>query len=205
MMPPWGNGRALPQWHELDVLLHQTLTERSLGALPDAAERASLPAEQAASVREMRRQWRQANQLPEDLVQAKAWPPAVANMPGAPSAAPTTGKAFCPTSARSSLARREANLRAEASGTHPTKRSWTSSNPACARPSCKAVFGAVKQWLPGLIDAVVQAIRRAGAAAPGPFPVEAQRALGLEVMRLLGFDFEAGRLDVSTHPLWRRA
>ena len=34
----------------------------------------------------------------------------------------------------------------------------------------------------------------------GPFPVPAQRALCEDVMRLLGFDFEAGRLDVSTHP-----
>ena len=34
----------------------------------------------------------------------------------------------------------------------------------------------------------------------GPFPLDAQRALCEQVMRLLGFDFEAGRLDVSTHP-----
>ncbi|XLM21605.1 carboxypeptidase M32, partial [Chromobacterium piscinae] len=33
-----------------------------------------------------------------------------------------------------------------------------------------------------------------------PFPVERQRDLGLEVMQLLGFDFDAGRLDVSNHP-----
>lgn len=34
----------------------------------------------------------------------------------------------------------------------------------------------------------------------GPFPVGAQRALNLTVMKLLGFDFEAGRLDESAHP-----
>src|SRR5574343_95409 len=34
----------------------------------------------------------------------------------------------------------------------------------------------------------------------GPFPRAAQRALGLEAMTLMGFDFEAGRLDTSTHP-----
>jgi carboxypeptidase Taq len=34
----------------------------------------------------------------------------------------------------------------------------------------------------------------------GPFPLAAQRALCEQAMRLLGFDFEAGRLDVSTHP-----
>ena len=34
----------------------------------------------------------------------------------------------------------------------------------------------------------------------GPFPVEAQRRLGEELIRRIGFDFHHGRLDVSAHP-----
>jgi len=34
----------------------------------------------------------------------------------------------------------------------------------------------------------------------GPFPLAQQRALGVEIMTLLQFDFEAAWLDVSTHP-----
>ena len=34
----------------------------------------------------------------------------------------------------------------------------------------------------------------------GPFPVPAQKALCRDVLTLLGFDFEAGRLDESAHP-----
>jgi carboxypeptidase Taq len=34
----------------------------------------------------------------------------------------------------------------------------------------------------------------------GPFPKAAQRALSLEVMQLVGFDFDGGRLDESAHP-----
>jgi carboxypeptidase Taq len=37
-------------------------------------------------------------------------------------------------------------------------------------------------------------------AAKGPFPTAAQRALCERVMKLLQFDFDGGRLDVSTHP-----
>jgi carboxypeptidase Taq len=37
-------------------------------------------------------------------------------------------------------------------------------------------------------------------APVGPFPKAAQRALSLQVMQLLGFDFEGGRLDESSHP-----
>jgi carboxypeptidase Taq len=34
----------------------------------------------------------------------------------------------------------------------------------------------------------------------GPFPIERQKALGLELMKAVGFDFNHGRLDVSHHP-----
>lgn len=34
----------------------------------------------------------------------------------------------------------------------------------------------------------------------GPFDLEKQRQLGLNVMKVLGFDFDGGRVDVSVHP-----
>jgi carboxypeptidase Taq len=64
------------------------------------------------------------------------------------------------------------------------------------------VFGDVKTWLPGLVRQVVARQAQAGPILrpQGPFEVAAQRQLCEVVMRVLGFDFEAGRLDVSTHP-----
>jgi carboxypeptidase Taq len=63
------------------------------------------------------------------------------------------------------------------------------------------IFGDVKTWLPDLINRA-QAKQATGKviAPSGPFPVAAQRALNIEVMTLLGFDFAGGRLDESTHP-----
>lgn len=34
----------------------------------------------------------------------------------------------------------------------------------------------------------------------GPFPAEAQQKMGQELLQILGFDFEKGRLDISAHP-----
>jgi carboxypeptidase Taq len=52
---------------------------------------------------------------------------------------------------------------------------------------------------------LVREVRERQAGEPttaprGPFPKAAQRALSLDAMALLGFDFEAGRLDESAHP-----
>jgi carboxypeptidase Taq len=67
------------------------------------------------------------------------------------------------------------------------------------------IFGDVRQWLPELILQVRDKQQAEHAARPliepvGPFALDAQRRLCDQVMRVLGFDFAAGRLDVSTHP-----
>jgi carboxypeptidase Taq len=70
--------------------------------------------------------------------------------------------------------------------------------------TCAAVdhtFGQLRQWLPGLIREVRERQARETVLQPqGPFDLAAQRQLSQQVVRLLGFDFDAGRLDVSTHP-----
>ena len=64
------------------------------------------------------------------------------------------------------------------------------------------LFDSVMQWLPPLLNRATARQQQAPAPADptGPFPVLAQRALCEQVMRGLGFDFEAGRLDVAVHP-----
>ena len=63
------------------------------------------------------------------------------------------------------------------------------------------IFTDVKAWLPDLIARVAAKQRNEKVIAPvAPFPAASQRALNVAVMRLLGFDFEGGRLDESTHP-----
>lgn len=65
----------------------------------------------------------------------------------------------------------------------------------------KALFGDVAQWLPGIIEQAYERQAQQSVIEPiGPFPLEAQRALCQTVVRMLGFDFEHGRLDTSTHP-----
>ena len=63
------------------------------------------------------------------------------------------------------------------------------------------LFDGVKQWLPSLITQVQAKQANDVVIQPtGTFATERQKALGLAVMQLLGFDFNHGRLDVSVHP-----
>ena len=64
------------------------------------------------------------------------------------------------------------------------------------------LFAGITEFLPALVDRVLEKQRAEGAppAPSGPFAIDAQRRLAEQVMRGLGFDFEHGRLDTSHHP-----
>jgi carboxypeptidase Taq len=202
MMPPTGNGARGAALAELQVLMHQTLTDAKLASLLSAAAAEPLSAQEQASLREMRRDWEMANLLPQRLVEAQAL--AASRCEHAWRAQRKANdwngflENFVPVV---TLARQEAQLLSQAQGVSPYDALMGKYEPGARASDVERIFGAVTSWLPGLVRQV-RAQQDAGSvlAQTGPFPLESQRALGLEVMGLLGFDFEGGRLDVSTHP-----
>lgn len=64
-----------------------------------------------------------------------------------------------------------------------------------------AVFADLRAFLPAFTDSVIERQKAAAPIEPaGPFEVNAQRSLGLQLMVCAGFDATAGRLDTSHHP-----
>jgi carboxypeptidase Taq len=205
-MPPKGIEARAAAMAEMAALLHRMRTDPALRDRLARAEQEPLADMQRANLREMQRDWRLANSLPESLVQrqqlassrcehawrsqrlANDWAGFLANFRDV-----------------LALAREEAARLADASGLGKYDSMMDRFEPGMSCAQLDHIFGDLRQWLPGLIRAVQE--RQAGEpviAAVGPFPVERQRALCEQVIRLLGFDFEAGRLDVSTHPFCPR-
>ncbi|MGC0153990.1 carboxypeptidase M32 [Chromobacterium vaccinii] len=202
MMPSKGNEARAAAQAELQVLMHQLITAPELERQLRDAEQEALDETQRANLREIRRDWRQANLLPEALVEAKALAAARCEHAWREQRRNNDWQGFLPNFREVlRLAREEAALLAEANGGSRYDALLDKYEPGMKSADIARIFDDVKSWLPGLIERV-----RAKQAAEtvirpqGPFPVEKQRALGLDVMRLLGFDFEAGRLDVSNHP-----
>src|SRR5688572_6983709 len=71
MMPPKGNEARAAAEAELNALIHRTRTDPCLAGWLREAEHEPLDAIERANLREMRRDWRDANALPEWLVEAK--------------------------------------------------------------------------------------------------------------------------------------
>ncbi|MDH0863216.1 carboxypeptidase M32 [Mitsuaria sp. GD03876] len=201
-MPERGAQARAEALAEMGGLLHQLGTDPALRALLDDAAQEPLDDFQRASLREMRRVWRAANAVPQRLVEARSlanshcehewrhqrsandWASYVENL------RPVVR-----------YAREEAQYLSDDGGLSRYDALLDNYEPGMRSAEVDRVFGDLRQWLPGLIRQVMD--RQAGDRVihpQGPFPAAAQRALGLDAMKLLGFDFEAGRLDESAHP-----
>ncbi|MFO1217574.1 MAG: carboxypeptidase M32 [Burkholderiaceae bacterium] len=202
LMPPGGAEARAAAMAEMAALLHRLHTEASLRDRLARAERESLSEAQRANLREMRRAWRQYNALPEDLVHrahlaASRCEHAWRSQRPANDWAGFLGN-FRPVLA---LAREQARYLSQSLGMAPYDALLDTFEPGMTSARLDAIFGDVRRWLPGLLARVLERQARERVIPPvGPFPVEAQRALCERMVRELGFDFAAGRLDVSTHP-----
>jgi carboxypeptidase Taq len=202
MMPPKGNAARAAAEAELQGLMHRLRTDPRLAEWLCAAEAEPLDEVERANLREMRRDWRDANALPEALVEAKTLAGAKCEHAWRSQRPANDWRGFLVNFREVvRLAREEARLLAECTGLSRYDALMDRYEPGMRATEIERTFAELKQWLPGLV-ARVQAKQRAEQviAPAGPFPVAAQRALNLAVMKLLGFDFEAGRLDESVHP-----
>ena len=201
-MPPKGNEARAAALAELAALMHRMRTDTTLQERLSRAEQEPLSEHQRANLREIRRDWHNANALPTELVQrrqlatsrcehawrtlrpANDWPGFV--------------EQWKPVLA---IAREEAAMLAAQSGLAKYDALMDRYEPGMTSAAVERVFGAVRQWLPDLIQRVIDKQSRQPVIEPvGPFALDAQRAMCQAMVRRLGFDFEAGRLDTSTHP-----
>jgi carboxypeptidase Taq len=202
MMPAGGNTARGEAMAQLAVLIHQSTTAPQLGDWINNAQQEQLNSQQQASLTAMQRRWQQASQVPEDLVQAQSIATSTCEHAWREQRKNNDWAAFKPNLEQVvKLAREEAGVRAAGKLLSRYDALLELYEPGMTSQKIDALFGDIKTWLPDFIvraDAIQQ---RKNIIAPlGPFAVAQQKELGLAVMELLGFDFNHGRLDVSTHP-----
>jgi carboxypeptidase Taq len=205
IMPPGGAAARSEQLATLRVIAHQQLSARETGDLLAAAETdaGSLGEWQRANLREMRRRWRHAAAVPEDLIEAVSRGRSGSEMtwrqarPANDFAAALPGLELV-----LALTREVAAAKAAALATTPYEALLDQYEPGGSTATIDLLFGEIAQFLPGLLDDVLthQAARPAPPQPRGPFPVATQRQAALELMQRVGFDFAHGRLDASAHP-----
>jgi len=199
-------GRA-EQIAALSVMRHELLVDPSVGENLQVAR--AVPASgsdgdwAAANLREMERAHLNAIAIPGDLVEAAARANAVCEVAWRRARAENDFAALVPAlQTVIDLVGEIAVARGEALSLDPYDALLDEYEAGTRVAQLEPLFGELARDLPGFVEQVLehQKARPAPLLPEGPFPVATQRELAIELMDALGFDFEAGRLDISHHP-----
>jgi carboxypeptidase Taq len=192
MMPPEGGparGRALGT---MSRLYHELLVDPALGALLGAGAGTD-----PLIVRTVRRDHEIERRVPGELTAeiSRAGSDGLAAWMAAREA--NDYAVFEPALRRNiDLARRYADCFSESE--HPYDALLDRFEPGATAAQVAALFGRLREGLVPLISEI--AMQPARQALPGAFAIAAQREVGLEMVRAMGFDPSRWRLDDAVHP-----
>jgi carboxypeptidase Taq len=201
-MPEKGAEARASALAEMGGLLHELATAPEWKGLLEQAGGESLDDEQQASLREMQRSWRASNALPQPLVEAMSLASSRCEHAWRTQRHANDWDGHRPLlEAVVKHVREAAQFLGDAAGLSRYDALLDQHEPGMRGAEVERLFADLKTWLPGLIRQVGERQAQETVIKPvGPFPVAAQKALGQAAMQLMGFDFEAGRLDESAHP-----
>ena len=202
LMPAGGNAARADAMAEMDGLLHGIRTDPAIAAHLDQCKVEVLDEVQQANLREMHRDWRNANALPVALVQAQSLANARCEHAWQTQRPANDWRGFLDNFREVlTLEREKAKHLADQSGLGMHDALMDVYEPGMTGAKVDKLFGDLQTWLPALVRKVREKQSRENVVTPvGPFAKSAQYAMGLDAMKLLGFDFNSGRLDESAHP-----
>lgn len=202
VMPSGGNDARGAAMAELSVLIHQLTTAPQLTDWIAAAESETLNPQEKVSLASIKRRWQQGDQLPETLVMAQSLANSTCEHAWREQRKNNDWQGFKANLAKVvELAREEAVIRAAGTTLSRYDAMLDLYEPGMSCAKLDVLFGDLKTWLPEFIQRADQLQSRKTLLIPqGPFAIAQQKELGLAAMKLLGFDFAHGRLDVSAHP-----
>ena len=201
-MPVGGNESRSSAMAELSLHLHQLATAPQLGELFDKSLSENLNELETASLQEMKVNWQKATVLPEDLVKAKSLAGSKCEHAWREQREKNDWSGFSKNFAEVvNLSQQEALIRAEANNTTAYDAMLDLYEPGVNCLQLDSIFGDLKTWLPDLTQQVqAKQEKESYIKATEKYNTKEQKKLGLEVMKLLNFDFNHGRLDISSHP-----
>lgn len=204
VMPEQGVSRRSDAMAELAAIHHDLLTADGLGD-QFAAAASEATGDTVSSLREMQRVWSQATCLPAELVRAKIKAGSHCEHEWRTQRLTNDWEGFLENFTEVlELGREEARLRQAADPGRLATPYDAMLDLHCSGDSkalIDSVFERLREELPGLLTEVV-AKQKADSTREisGQFDTQVQQQLNQQLMRALGFDFDAGRLDESVHP-----
>lgn len=203
-MPPKGAGLRADQLSFLAGLSHERLTAPRIGELLSEIESSDMvktpDSIEAANVREVRHAYDKYTKLPKDLVEEITKVTTLAQGKWVEARKNSDFKAFLPWLEQVVELVRQ---KAEAYGYEgePYNALLDEYEPGATVAEVESVFEALRIDLVELLDKIKNASKKPDVSiVRRPYDVARQQIFGEMVAAAMGFDFSAGRLDITTHP-----
>ena len=209
MMPPRGNGARSRALAELGVMRSEILQDPTLEQhFAAAAEETELSDWQKANLRQMTLDWKRAKAIPKKLVEAQTLASSECEHAWRTLRPDNNWSAFEPLLqkvfdlAKEAAQAQRAALAEERGFANDYDALLDQFDPGTLMHRIDPVFDQLKGTLPDLLQHILdhQSESPRPLQPSAPVPVSRQETLAKELMALLGFDFEAGRLDPTAHP-----
>lgn len=197
-MPPRGAAQRGAEAGAVAVAIHELSSSPRLAELCDAADREP-DAPSAANIREGRRIYGRATRIPASLAAEIASVTSQAQGVWAQARAAKDFNAFAPTFAHVVLLKREEAACLAQPGQSPYDALIDDFEPGMTAETLAEMFAALRPGLVSLRARIAEKARPAPQPA-GVFAQEAQLALSRRIGAALGYDWQAGRIDLAVHP-----
>lgn len=199
-MPRAGGDARAEQMALLAGMMHERGTSSELGDLISGAEDATLNDQQRACVREFRRDYDKRTKLPKALVEELARTGSKAQDVWKDARKNNDFKAFEPWLGKMvDLSRQKAEAYGYEGELYDAL--LDEYEPNATAKEVESVFTPLGEKLSALVKELTES-GNAPDDAPTKVhaPEDRQHALGMHVLKAIGFDLNAGRLDITTHP-----
>ena len=190
----------------LTGMYHRQATAPEIADWLDTADTEARNGDQAAALRELRRQYTNMTCLPPEFVERQTRARLRAEQLWRALRPRNDWAGFLPAlGGIIDLVREEAALRADALGLDPYDALMEQYDPGNRAADIAPIFCELKAFLRGFVPEALAAQEQRLAKAPmrplsGNYPIEKQRELGLAIVGAVGFDLNHGSLSVSHHP-----
>lgn len=204
MMPRGSSDLRGEQLAALETECHSLVTSPRVSRLLDRAEAngRSLEDWQLANLKEMRRERDHSIATPQNLVSRLAKATARAEIKWIEARQKSDFSLFAPHLEEvANLVRNKAQLLGKALKLDPYDALLDEFSPGMTTAEIDGIFTTLGRRLPGLIqEAIDSQAKHPPLEITGRFATSKQRSLANELMKIMGFPFDRGRLDESEHP-----
>ena len=198
VMPEGGTPARSKQRGALSALSHELLVDDDVAAWLETLEDRSLPEENAAVVREIRRQHERKVRVPSDLVEEISEATSDAHPIWQRARENDDFDAFAPTLERILNLKREYAEQIDPDA-DPYEVLFADYEPYLDLDTAERILERLRERLVPLLEEIRETDVEL-ATIEGTFPEADQLELARDALETLGYDFERGRLDTSPHP-----